>query len=414
MSRSVSVSSETSSVQYEEEPFAQFEHHVRALCQALWSLPSEAIAVERMRGGSSSRVIRITVSGDPAREYVLRVPRFDKIRMEAELAALSFVRDNTAISVPEVIVFDLTRDNKIAGAYNIQLKLPGLRLVDAFMELSQTERMSIVSQLGLALRDMHRVRSPMPGLLDAANVMTRCYDGKFVPEVRVVDFLSKTFTGFGGEKLFGGMVDDSAKPKSTLELFIDQFNGWQTYRERLRPGHEGDGPLMERFRTVVRQMDRLGFLEGNDFVLFHADFGPQNILISKDEDGSEGAGSQPGWKISGILDWEGTSFVPYAVACLPPTWIWNSWDGDDEEDEAVLCKTPGDPEGRERKELFDSLMGPSYADHAYLGQHRFVRRLFEFARDGFTYYHRYQDAEIFFNEWEEAFGIKMDVEAVDV
>lgn len=70
MSRSVSVSSETSSVQYEEEPliFVQFEHSRES--------PMSGPVVLTFRGsrrrtdawgggGSSSRVIRITVSGGP-------------------------------------------------------------------------------------------------------------------------------------------------------------------------------------------------------------------------------------------------------------------------------------------------------------------------------------------------------------
>lgn len=398
--------SESSSIVYEDqESFGTFKDRVRALCRTLWPwIASEQFTIERMHGGSFNRVIGITVpsmSGNILEEnYVLRIPRFDRIRMEPELATLFFMRSYTAIPVPEVIAYDLTTENPINNIYNIQLKLPGVRLVDVYREISQAERLSIVRQLAQIMAHMHNHSSSTPGMLDTANIdltkiIPRDEDETSVPEVRLVDFLSNTYKDLRGETMWGGMVDDSAKKKSILQLLIEQFDGWQEFGRKLDRGEEED-KLMERFRTVTRQMEQMGFLTGEGYVLFHPNLDAQNVLVNKEESG---------WRVSGILDWDGTAFVPYAVACRPPTWIWSNWDEEEEEgeEENIRCILPKDSEGQERKRLFDDLMPLSYRAHAYQKHHQFVRRLFKFATDGFLYDHIYEKADKFFNDWEHAF-----------
>lgn len=409
--------SQASTTLYEQEPFSKFEPQVRAL----WS-PLADITIERMHGGSYNRVIGIAVSasGPPSENrlatgaYVLRIPRGKSTRIEQEIATLHYVRGQTTIPAPEIVQFDLTSNNTINSKYSLQQKIPGERLFDVYMKISQSERSTIVRQLAYILREMHELSRSEPGLLEAANLeTTKSEDGKLVPDIRIVDFRIRTFLGFAGETLWGGMEKDSAEPKSVSQLLIDQFEGWKKFGRNCNRGEEED-QLMEKFCEVTEQMSRLGLLpEGEKpYVLFHPDFAPQNILVYKtDEDSNqsnssaiiphtEAQNSQSGWKVTGVLDWDGTAFVPYSVACTPPWWLWSDWN-DDEEDEAVLCSRPVNPEARERKELFDSIMGERYTDHAYSHDYRFVRRLFEFATDGFIYSHRYADAEVFFEEWEK-------------
>lgn len=387
---------ETSTVIYEQEPFETFKDRVRGLCTTLWPyVPPENITIDRIHGGSSNRVTGITIL-DRSREtpedkivaeqYVLRVPRFEGERIEPELATLRFVQENApTIPVPEVTAFDLTCDNPLNEVYNVQLKIAGVRLVDVYRELSQAEKLSVVGQLAQAVLDMHKVHSSLPGLLDAGKFVLDPENGKLVPEVRIVDFITKTTedTHRDGDSL--------AKHKSIYKLLTDQFDGWQEYGLRWNRG-QSEIELMDRFRTVAWQMEQLGLLKGDHYVLSHPDFDTQNILVSK-EDGS-------GWKISGILDWEGTVLAPYAVACRPPTWIWSDWSNDDEE-EAVLCELPSDPDRQARKKLFDTLMGTPYTEYAYSTHYRLVRRLFGFASNGVNASHEARDAEAFFDEWKE-------------
>lgn len=411
-----SCTSQTSTELYvEHEPFETFQHRVRALCATLWPLvPLGAFTIEHMRGGTYNRVIGVTVPSTSVdttpqddEKYVLRVPRDDTIQIESELTTLCFIRDNTTIPVPEIVSFDLTCDNPIGSMYNIQPRIPGVVLEDVYMELSQAEKLSIICQFSQILVDMQKLRSPIPGLLGAVN----CIDKKLVPGMRVVDFLTKTFQNSSGETVWGGMSDDTAKPKSTCQLLIDQFDGWQVFGRNNNRG-EAEDELMERFRVVTRQMEQLGFLGGDDFVLFHWDFYSQNILVHKLDEVNEQESNQLGWKITGVLDWEGAAFTPYSVGCIPPTWIWCNWDEEEGRGEAELCETPEDPEARERKELFDSLMGVSYTDHAYSNHGRFVRRLFDFAKDGFYTSQQDRDAGRFFKDWDEFF--KATLEGVQI
>lgn len=425
MSRSVSSEipasksdvSRTSTYLYAQEPFETFQHRVRALCTSLWpSVSSDAISISHMFGGSYNRVIGITISTprtlgeensiDGHIEYVLRIPRYAGTRIEPELATLAFVQNNTTIPVPAVVVFDPTRRNPIEHSYNIQSKMPGVRLDDIYKTLSRTERLSITRQLAEILRDMHRVRSPTPGFLDASKFVARHADvgGGLVPEVRVVGF-GTNIVGLKGSR-DPRHLEAEAKPKSTCQLLVDQFDGWQAFDLRNNCREKTTVEFYGRLRALTRKMERLGFLDDSEtsFALFHPDFAPRNILAHKVDQGS---GENPIWKISAVLDWDRTGFMPWPVVCTPPTWIWSdSWgdSGEDDEDEAVLWEVPEDPEFRERKELFDSLMGAAYTDHAYSAQCRFVRRLFSFASYGFNTYQQYQYLDRFYEEWNEAYG----------
>lgn len=407
-----SLVSQTSTTEYDQEPFETYKDRVKELCTSLW--PSKEITIERMHGGSFNRVIGVAVSTtgileekkSSVKEYVLRIPRESVLRIEPELATLCFVRKNTPIPVPEIILFDPTQDNPLSSKYNIQLRISGDMLMDVYMTLlSHTDRLSIIRQVAQILLEMHKIRSPVPGLLDAAKLIPRNEVEKLAPGIRIVDFVSNTFLDSSGETRFGGMEDDSAKPKSLFQLLIDQFDGLQAWGRRW---HRDDyeAPFMERFRTIARQMEQLGFLEGDEFFLCHTDFFPRNIMVSKEE---------LGWKISGILDWDKAAFTPYSVACRPPTWIWDKWDedSDNERDEAFYCKMPDDPEARERKELFDSLMGVPYTDHAYSDHNtQFVRRIYDFAMEGFNDAEQYKHAAKFFKEWDKAFDTNTEVESI--
>lgn len=275
ISSEASVSeSQTSTLEYGQESFETFKDRVSTLCTSLWpSVPAEAITIERMRGGSSNRVIGITFSKRPenpsddepvVEKYVLRIPRFEGDRIEPELATLFFVQDKvSAISVPEVVAFDLTHDNPINEVYTVQKRLPGVRLVDIYTEISQAEKLSIISQLSQIIHNMHKIRSPLPGLIDATKFVVSDENGKLVPEVGIVDFITKTMED---QELDRGR-DNSAKPKSTLQLFIDQFDGWQAFGQRHNRS-QGDIERMNNFCTAARQMEQLGFLKGDIFFCF--------------------------------------------------------------------------------------------------------------------------------------------------
>lgn len=395
-----------------------FQHRIRALCTDLWpSVPPDTIVIKHMLGGSYNRVVGITVptphtpgednSVAGNSEYVLRIPRYDGTRIEPELATLSFIQSNTTIPVPEVIAFDLTRENPIEHSYSIQSKMPGVRLDDLYKTLSQTERLSIIHQLAHILCEMHKVRSPTQGFLDASKFVTHHENagGKRVPDVRVVGF-GTNIVGLKGNRDRKSFGEVPMEPKSTCQLLVDQFDGWQAFDLRNNCHKKSTVEFYGRLRALTRQMERLGFLKDSEtgFALFHPDFAPRNILAHKEDQGSD---HQSVWKISAILDWDRTGFMPWPVVCTPPTWIWSdSWGDEDEDDEdlAVLWNTPDNPEFRERKELFDNIMGTAYTDHAYSGQCRFVRRLFYFASYGFNTHQQYKYLDKFYEEWGKAYG----------
>ncbi|KAI4715377.1 hypothetical protein E4T48_08455 [Aureobasidium sp. EXF-10727] len=163
-------------------------------------------------------------------------------------------------------------------------------------------------------------------------------------------------------------------------------------------------------------MAELGFFQErastNSNVLYHWDLKPRNILVGTEAtDPSTGVPGTHHWQITGVLDWDDALSVPTVLARKPPVWLWDFSD-DETLPSSVLAHYDGDvdllpnelynetstrisKEDLQVKQFFETsiveqLYGDSslesreaYLDDAY-GRGRWLRRLWRFARDGFS------------------------------
>ncbi|KAG8355660.1 hypothetical protein FVEN_g12866 [Fusarium venenatum] len=68
------------------------------------------------------------------------MPQFDAAQVDHDVAALQFVRRNTKIPVPRVVMFDETEYNALGVPYGIQNRIHGVDLISTYPNLYHQDR----------------------------------------------------------------------------------------------------------------------------------------------------------------------------------------------------------------------------------------------------------------------------------
>jgi len=135
--------------------------------------------------------------------------------------------------------------------------------------------------------------------------------------------------------------------------------------------------------------------------LHHWDLEPRNIIVQH-----EGEGTEIRWRIAGVLDWDDALSLPATLCRQPPVWLWDpsynrsSWPQHHDYDGDIDALAPtyysgieGDDQQIKRRfeeKYIKKVMAlghhgrmEAYVDEAY-GTGRWLRRLWRFARYGFS------------------------------
>lgn len=420
-SGSSDAQSESSSIVYGHESFAQFQSKVLALAKSrIWphSDEKDKIIVERLRGGGFNRIIGLTLisslsedldsidsqstetrTSKEIHEYILRVPRFDASQVDADVAAILFVKGLPevdhgskipSIPAPAVIAFDETEDNPLGMPFMVQERLRGQALIDVYPQLGHEQQRRVAKDLGLVLCRMLAVSSTQAGRLILPN------DNKSLEsEIHVTswDPCAAIFPNSQRRTRTSAPYRAGHASESTHELLRRIFEEQRAdVRERL-PKDTLRPARIDQFCKMSSEMDVAGYFRQLDglFVLSHLDLEPRNILIDQD--------SPPGRPIiTGILDWDSAVLAPAFMSCTPPMWIW-SWQEDEDEDERMANDVPTTTEQKELKSEFEAAAGPRYIQCAYNPVYRLARRLMRFAIHGIRSTQDEQEAEAMLEEW---------------
>lgn len=413
--------SKSSSIVYGHEPFTQFQTKVLAFAQSqIWphSDVRNKITIERLRGGTYNRIIGLTFTksesetqdltssqsieeraSETAAQYILRIPRFEAAQVDADVAALLFVKrllatehrsDIPDILVPEVIAFDETENNTLGDPFMVQERLRGVSLLNVYPQLEHEQQRRVAQDLGRAYRRMLAVSSTQAGRLVLPD------DNKSLDaEVHVTHWDPCGFI-FESERKprTSASYRDGRASESVLELLERTFQEQKAYvRERL-PKDTFRPARFDEFCKMVSEMDAAGYFKQLDghFALSHLDLEPRNILVDHN--------APPGSPIiSGILDWDSAVLAPVFMSCTPPMWIW-SWQEEEDEDERLANEVPATTEQQELKTEFEAAAGPLYIQCAYNPAYRLARRLVRFAIDGIRSTQDEQEAEAMLEEWK--------------
>ena len=437
----------TSTVEYSQTPFDQYIHQVKELCHLIWpsspptsqdvktsrverllaknrvveiflprknrsarvSAPPKEFLIHRLRGGGFNRIIGITIkysTGDEPTQLILRVPRFDDVQHDREVAVLRFIRHYTTIPVPEVKYVDFTCDNPLKQCYVIQNRIPGYDLQHQskptfYPDLNHVQKCTFAKEFALILLKLHDIMHPFPGLIEAST------DSDNHQDFTVRHFELRTPCGYQPELDLNTKLpffqahsfvknweppESSPFEQSTYYFMAAQFGRWKALELRCDPASIRWSDSYDRLATMMAQMHALGFLGNDENCVCHLDLlgSPRNIMADIKPDGS--------LSITGVLDWDSAVFAPRFVGCAPPMWLW-AWNEEDDEDEKHANDTPSTPEDQEIKRTFEETVGDRFLLYAYEPEYRLARELFRFAKSGITSNTEFEEVDELVKEW---------------
>ncbi|KAG4034743.1 hypothetical protein MFRU_002g00960 [Monilinia fructicola] len=438
-------SSASSTHEFDQEPFDTYKLKVIQLCQDIgFGEPSN---MERMYGGDYNRVIGLTFSQNSEdRHFVLRVPRHVLEESEAytirdQVATLLFLGQFEFLCAPTIAAIDTTTANVIKSQYVLQERLPGKPLQDVLFTLPLAEKLELVTVAAQLFINMEGITLEDPGVLSGTQPLpwtsTSLPPSTLKPTVSGFDFNYST-------------VASPLKQQSLASLLSNLLNE-QKKKYILSPAM-----LLKwvKLLDIVEEMDQAGLFKASDKinVLWHWDICARHILVDKDEsplastvtemdstsnftqppnldhancnvdedkfivtdDASDITAAQTGttssgWKVTGVIDWDGAKSIPRVLTRVPRNWLWfdeaertYSWDGNrDCPPERALTE-----EELTIKRHFDRLM--QQADPTYLNDTYFrgvwIRRLFRFAQSGIHNTADFVRYDKFVEDWETYFN----------
>lgn len=368
----------------EHESFETYQHKVLELCRLLWpDLTDESFDIQRLKGGSSNRIIRIQVSGhggntsrlEPttpgssfqghtlselgsvplrAGDYILRVPRWDGESCEHDVAMLRFINNRVSYPVATVAYSDFEGKNPIGSPFVLQHCIPGRRLDQAWPLLSQPQRCLIALDMARLCNELVKITNPTGGNPVLKPIM---------PDSESLETIDHPFPGDQGQK-------EPTGSHAPVSMLGDRLGRWLEKYPPLDDEFSAYKGAMEMVQHMqdVRQTFQPSDLEHNQslFYLNHGDLFPRNIMIE--------TLSQNTACITGIIDWDSADFAPAIISLSPPAWLWKPgfWKGYNEpgfiEQEDLWRDAhaePDDEDSRELKGLFDASVIPLFLRHAY-------------------------------------------------
>ncbi|KAI0777774.1 hypothetical protein BD413DRAFT_467918 [Trametes elegans] len=102
-----------------------------------------------------------------AREVVARVARrfMPRLKTESEVATMRYLREHTAIPVPEVYQYDSNPWNRLGGEYILMSKAPGIALAKVFHSMPHNKLVALMESMAMLVIPLFAHRFPMIGSL---------------------------------------------------------------------------------------------------------------------------------------------------------------------------------------------------------------------------------------------------------
>ena len=378
-------------------------------------------------------------------EFILRVSRGweNDGEIEHHVDILSYVQLHTDIPSPRILAYDSGSDNDVELPYTLQTRIPGVPLSTILGSLTFSQRLDLVHEIATIIKKTQKIMGPVPGKIGVPKTTDKSEsksDGLVDESASLEEKLAVMSTASSTMIADNQSAEQKTNPliKSADALKIlhydlvtmrsddDPYNGtintvkssvegqsvltffnFQLARFILHTIHNYEYDVrntffFQSFMRVVNEMDEELSLGTDVFNLFHGDLEPRNILVQICDFGK--------LHISGIVDWDLAAFVPRAISCLPPRWLWapevpkNANEREDEPD-------PTDSEGKTLKKAFDDLMGENYVEMAYDPEFAILRRLFRLAVGGIITKEHHDEAEAIIADWARLKAIMEKCEA---
>lgn len=402
------MKSGSKSTSSDEENQLQFNNHdlsdsdilqslAQKLCIKIWpSANPDRTLIQNIGAGNYNEVLGITINGDgksrtyrdtdllkeliyppihideevtkrAMNRFVLRIPR-QSGSIAKSVAILKYLGKNADFKVPEIIHYDITKNNPMQLKYILMSWVEGKPLSDILKanKLDQDQRRRLATELSLFYKQIQGLNNNTPGEIFAGPIGNAG-----------IDSISLQPIGTDPNNQDQSLVqrDNSKSTRPTnANMLVD------AYTRKLKEANSNkESPLhsfipqLETCLDIAVGLSKSSLLgDDSNFCLCHTDFFPRNIMLDTSKTPM----------ITAIIDWDEPIFAPKFATCLPPVWLWQDLNRQKDEVEKFGTWSAADSvEHREVKRVFDETMGSEYVRLAYSPQYVIARRLLKFARD---------------------------------
>jgi hypothetical protein len=405
--------SETSTVKYDQEPYASFQEKVVALSNSLFSDNTvNDIKLERIKGGSFNRIIGITLlksklplflmgqframlsvcirgktkQTPKPKDLILRVPRDTLHNLFYQAITLSYLERKLPYPVPKPVCYDSGTENALGRAYMVQKRLPGQSLSQLWPKLNLQQRKGAARCIAEIVRDLHKVKNSCAGIISPLNTTHDLnVDLMKIEPMPISGVVSLTNSPFNAKL---------ASPQITRDLLLSLVSRQRAHGEAT--GLPPFDDIWTSFISMINKLHDLGALPDKDtFHFYHADLQSRNLLFTTPTPSSV--------CLTGILDWDSALFAPKFMSTRAPFFLWtDEWAGESAEGDALLESDDAEMCGYKR--IFEEVVGEKFCKDAYRPEYIFARRLWKFLIGGIRSGGDEFMAELLVEEWEEMYG----------
>ncbi|KAF2731262.1 hypothetical protein EJ04DRAFT_409861, partial [Polyplosphaeria fusca] len=403
------TASECSTIRYAEvghEPFETFQDKV--ICEAATLFPRQTATVTRIKGGSSNRIVGVTICPPAPRKFtwkwlqtqlrktfgmqvkhqsqklIMRIPRFESsaASMVPDIATLKLAAAKLETPVPEVLSWTASAENALGRAFMVQKQLSGQNLALIWDSLNLAQKKSAVRQVVALIKEVGNITSNSAGTVSTDHLHT-----EFDDAVKV-DTFAVPALGFCVPMTFAKPNAMPGRPQSPADFLIFQCERWREYQ-----GHCGrvHNKIWDGLVDVVEGLEYHGFISDEDgFYLCHGDLQGYNILVDIVNERTV--------RITGVIDWDDAFFAPKFEAFRAPFWTWVDSDkyAMDVED---TVNAPAVPELEELKKVFEEEAGEEFMCLAYAPEYLIARRLFAIVKNGIFSSYQLEEAKAIVQDW---------------
>ncbi|KAF2787276.1 hypothetical protein K505DRAFT_258065 [Melanomma pulvis-pyrius CBS 109.77] len=389
---SSSETSETSTIEHEQEPYFTFKDRARQLALDLFhGHKPEDIVIERMDGGSFNRIIGVTVfrpkpqlttfkrvyralancfskrkttTVRPSERYILRIPRQDASTMDYDVTTLLYTAHHVPHPVPTVFAHDMSSDNALGMGYMLQHRMPGQTLVDLWQTLNFEQRKCAMRRVTEIVLDLHNTTSTSAGIISRANNSVDITGRIKIEPYPVSGRLASTTNGV-------------QCPLSIPQTTRDHLLGLCKAQRPVKVADDGTllfQYIWDDFESIINTLYEKGFIPDHHiFHLCHLDLQSRNLLARVVDESTI--------EITGILDWDSAAFAPKFLSVRAPFFFWTEDDAW-EEDEADVYRPLSDPEHIALKAVYEEVAGPQFSQTSYIPELALARRMYYILKRG--------------------------------
>ncbi|KAE9990255.1 hypothetical protein EG327_001638 [Venturia inaequalis] len=416
--------SQTSELEWGDEPFEELEPKVFLLCKQLWPDRVGQVHIANIAGGMYNRVVGITVgpiksdkpSDDSAStyffsflqksvktvlgwkrflqsaitepipetlQYILRIPRDpERYSVEKQAAIFRFAQGlSTWFEVPTEVHVDGTYDNALGTPFLIQHRIPGTCLEEMYATLNHQQMISVALYIGRVFYELSKHHSSLAGVIDPLSISENSDEKK----IRIL----KT-------EIDADTVPSTPATRQTpLEVLQSKFQDWKSLgADPDYPDEEEWLPFSKMVQMAQEQQAEHSTWSPQDrFYLNHGDLYPRNIMariVNNNE-----------VEMTGIVDWDLLNFAPAVIAFQPPYWLWKfDGRGEDRQFWSEERYNAVSIEDKQIRTAFEAQAGLEVTKYGNNAASIMANKIWEWAHNGIVGNHVIDLAEEVVGRWE--------------